>query len=93
VTRRLARARMNAAQTKLRAIDAQLEGDIQRWHARLHPARLLAVSFAAGFATVMLPRRWRMGLSYAVGAVAWPLTRLFAPTILQSMLRQMETPD
>lgn len=93
MTRRLARARVLAAQTKLRAMDAQLDADIQRWHARLHPSRLLAVSFAAGFATVLLPRRWRMGLSYAVGAVAWPLTRLFAPTILQNVLRQMETPD
>jgi hypothetical protein len=93
VTRRLARARVIAAQTQLRALDTQLDVDIQRWHARLHPAQLLAVSFAAGFATVLLPRRWRMGFSYAVGAVAWPLTRLFAPTILQSVLRQMETPD
>jgi hypothetical protein len=93
VTRRLARARVAAAQTQLRALDVQLETDIRRWHARLHPSKLLAVSFAAGFATVLLPRRWRMGLSYAVGAVAWPLTRLFAPTILQSVLRQMETPE
>jgi hypothetical protein len=93
VTRRLARARVIAAQTKLRAMDAQFDVDIERWHARLHPSKLLAVSFAAGFATVLLPRRWRMGLSYAVGAVAWPLTRLFAPTLLQSVLRQMETPE
>ena len=93
MTRRLARARVIAAQTKLRAMDAQLDLDIERWHARLHPARLLAVSFATGFATVLLPRRWRMGLSYGVGAIAWPLTRLFAPTILQNVLRQMETPD
>ena len=90
MTRRNARARVIAAQTQLRAMDAQLDVDIQRWHARLHPARLLAVSFAAGFATVLLPRRWRMGLSYGVGAIAWPLTRLFAPTILQNVLRQME---
>jgi hypothetical protein len=93
VTRRLARARVVAAQTKLRAMDAQFDVDIERWHARLQPSKLLAVSFAAGFATVLLPRRWRMGLSYAVGAVAWPLTRLFAPTLLQSVLRQMETPE
>jgi len=93
VTRRLARARVAAAQTQLRALDAQLDIDVQRWHARLHPTRLLAVSFAAGFAAVLLPRRWRMGLSYGVGAIAWPLTRLFAPTILQSVLRQMDTPE
>lgn len=93
MTRRLARARVIAAQTRLRAMDAQLDADIQRWHARLHPAKLLAVSFAAGFSTVLLPRRWRMALSYSVGAIAWPLTRLFAPTILQNVLRQMETPD
>ena len=90
MTRRKARARLIAAQTQLRALDAQLDVDIQRWHARLRPPRLLAVSFAAGFATVLLPRRWRMALSYSVGAVAWPLTRLFAPTILQSVLKQME---
>jgi hypothetical protein len=93
VTRRRARARVAAAQTQLRALDAQLDLDLRRWHARLHPARLLAVSFAAGFAAVLLPRRVRMGLSYAVGAVAWPLTRLFAPTILQSVLRQMDAPE
>jgi len=90
VTRRKARARLIAAQTQLRVLDAQLDVDIQRWHARLHPSRLLAMSFAAGFATVLLPRRWRMALSYSVGAVAWPLTRLFAPTILQNVLKQME---
>ena len=90
MTRRKARARLIAAQTQLRVLDAQLDVDIQRWHARLHPSRLLAMSFAAGFATVLLPRRWRMALSYSVGAVAWPLTRLFAPTILQNVLKQME---
>ncbi len=93
MTRRLARARVAAAQTRLRALDAQLDVDVQRWHARLNPTRMLAVSFAAGFATVLLPRRVRMGLSYTIGAVAWPLTRLFAPTILQNMLRQMDAPE
>jgi hypothetical protein len=93
VTRRLVRARVLDAQTRLRALDAQLDVDVRRWHATLHPTRLIAASFAAGFATVLLPRRWRMALSYSVGAVAWPLTRLFAPTILQSVLRQMDTPE
>jgi hypothetical protein len=92
VTRRLARARVIAAETQLRALDAQLDVDIHRWHARLRPSHLLAASFAAGFATVLLPRRWRMALSYSVGAIAWPLTRLFAPTILQNVLRQMDSP-
>ena len=90
MSRKLAHTRVIAAQTKLAALDAQLDIDIQRWHARLQPPKLLAVSFAAGFATVLLPRNWRMGLSYGVGAIAWPLTRLFAPTILQNVLRQME---
>jgi hypothetical protein len=93
VTRRLARSRVDLAQTQLRALDAQLDIDVRRWHARLKPARLLAASFAIGFTTVLLPRRWRMGFSYAVGAVAWPLTRLFAPTILQNVLRQMDSPE
>jgi hypothetical protein len=84
---------MDAARTQLRALDAQLDVDVQRWHTQLKPAHLLAAGFAAGFATVLLPRRWRMALSYSVGAVAWPLTRLFAPTILQSVLRQMDQPE
>ena len=93
MTRRLARARVAAAQAHLRALDTMIDVDMQRWRAHMHPARMLAASFAVGFATVLLPRRWRMGLSYTVGAVAWPLTRLFGPTLLQNFLRQMEIPD
>lgn len=93
MTRRLALARVAAAQAQLRALDTIMDADMRRWRAQLHPAHLLAGSFAVGFATVLLPRRWRMGLSYTVGAVAWPLTRLFGPTLLQNFLRQMEMPE
>ncbi len=91
MTRRAARKRILAAQMQLRTLDTELDSDLQRFRQHLNPTKLLAGSFAAGFATILLPRRFRVGLLYTFGSVAWPLARLFAPTLLQSMLRQAET--
>lgn len=93
MSRRAARARMISAQTQLRALDTQLGDDVRRFQQQLHPARLLAGAFAAGFATILLPRRWRAGLIFTFGSVAWPLARLFAPTLLQNFLQNTDTPD
>jgi hypothetical protein len=84
---------MIAAQTQLHALDTQLDTDVRRFRQQLHPTRLLAGAFAAGFATVLLPRRWRAGLVFTFGSVAWPLARLFAPTLLQNILRNANAPD
>jgi hypothetical protein len=89
MTRRDARARMLTAQTQLRALDTQLDVDMQKFRQHLRPSWLLAGGFAAGFATILLPRKLRLGLVYTFGSIAWPLTRLFAPTLLQSFLKQM----
>ena len=93
MSRRAAHARMIAAQTQLRALDTQLDIDVRRFQQQLHPARLLAGAFAAGFATILLPRRWRAGLVFTFGSVAWPLARLFAPTLLQNVLQNTNAPD
>ena len=92
MTRRNARASIFAAQTQLRALDTQLDIDMQKFRRQLRPSWLLAGGFAAGFATILLPRRFRVGLVYTFGSIAWPLTRLFAPTLLQSFLKQMDDP-
>ena len=91
--RGVARKRILAAQTQLRALDTQLDVDLQRFRQQLSPAKLLAGSFVAGFATILLPRRFRAGLLYTFGSIAWPLARLFAPTLLQSALQQMDGDD
>ncbi len=92
MTRRDARARILVAQTQLRALDTQLDIDMQKFRQQLRPSRLLAGGFAAGFATILLPRRFRLGLVYTFGSIAWPLARLFAPTLLQNFLKQMDGP-
>jgi hypothetical protein len=84
---------MLAAQSQLRALDTQLDADVRRYRQEIHPARLLAGAFAAGFATILLPRRWRGGLLFTFGSVAWPLARLFAPTLLQNVLQNTHAPD
>ena len=93
MSRRAAHARMIAAQMQLRALDTQLDADIRRFQQQLHPSRLLAGAFAAGFATILLPRRWRAGLVFTFGSVAWPLARLFAPTLLQNVLQNTNARD
>ena len=93
MSRRAARARMIAAQTQLQLLGTQLDTDVRHFQQQLHPTRLLAGAFAAGFATILLPRRWRAGLVFTFGSVAWPLTRLFAPTLLQNFLQNTNTPD
>jgi heme O synthase-like polyprenyltransferase len=93
MSRRIARARMIVAQTQLNELDAQLDANMQRFRQRLSPTKLLAGSFAAGFATILLPRKLRVGLVYTFGSIAWPLIRLFAPTMLQSFLQQADTDD
>jgi hypothetical protein len=93
VSRRAARARMIAAQTQLQLLGTQLDVDVRRFQQQLHPTRLLAGAFAAGFATILLPRRWRAGLVFTFGSVAWPLARLFAPTLLQNFLQNTNTSD
>jgi hypothetical protein len=84
---------MIAAQTQLQVLAAQLDTDIRRFQQQLRPTRLLAGAFAAGFATILLPRRWRAGLVFTFGSVAWPLARLFAPTLLQNFLQNTNTSD
>jgi hypothetical protein len=93
MTRRLARARIVAADTQLTALDTLLDADMQRFRQQLSPTKLLAGSFTAGFATILLPRRLRVGLVYTFGSIAWPLIRLLAPTMLQSFLQQADTDD
>ncbi len=93
MSRRAARSRILVAQNQLRLLDTQLDVDMQRFRQNLQPAKLLAGSFAAGFATILLPRRVRAGMMFTFGSVAWPLVRLFAPTLLQSLLRQADTAD
>jgi hypothetical protein len=93
VSRRAARARMIAAQTQLQVLGTQLDTDVRRFQQQLHPTRLLAGAFAAGFATILLPRRWRAGMVFTFGSIAWPLARLFAPTLLQNFLQNTNTPD
>ena len=93
MSRRLARARIVAAQNRLTAWDALLDEDMQRFRQRLSPTKLLAGSFAAGFATILLPRKMRVGLVYTFGSIAWPLIRLFAPTMLQNFLQQADAND
>lgn len=93
MSRRAARARIVAAQTQLIALDTLLDSDMQRFRQRLSPTKLLAGSFAAGFATILLPRKLRVGLVYTFGSIAWPLIRLFAPTMLQNFLQQADTDD
>jgi hypothetical protein len=93
MTRRLARARIVAADTQLTALDTLLGADMQRFHQRLSPTKLLAGSFVAGFATILLPRRVRVGFVYTFSSIAWPLIRLFAPTMLQNFLQQADTDD
>jgi hypothetical protein len=93
MSRRAARARIVAAQTQLIALDTLLDSDMQRFRQRLSPTKLLAGSFAAGFATILLPRKLRVGLVYTFGSIAWPLIRLFAPTMLQSFLQQADADD
>jgi hypothetical protein len=84
---------MIAAQTQLQLLGTQLDVDVRRFQQQLHPTRLLAGAFAAGFATILLPRRWRAGLVFTFGSVAWPLARLFAPTLLQNFLQNTNTSD
>ncbi len=93
MSRRLARARIVAAETQLTALDTLLDADMQRFRQQLSPTKLLAGSFAAGFATILLPRRVRAGFVYTFGSIAWPLIRLFAPTMLQNFLQQADTDD
>ncbi len=93
MSRRAARKRVLVAQSQLRVLDTQLDIDVQRFRQNLHPAKLLAGSFAAGFATILLPRRVRAGMMFTFGSVAWPLARLFAPTLLQSFLRQADAAE
>ncbi len=93
MSRRAAKARILAAQVQLTALDAQLETDLQRFKQNLRPGWLIAGGFTAGFATILLPRRWRAGLVYTFGSVAWPLTRLFAPTLLQNFLQNANDAD
>ncbi len=93
MSRRLARARIVAAQSQLTAWDALLDADMKRLRQRLSPTKLLAGSFAAGFATILLPRKMRIGLVYTFGSIAWPLIRLFAPTMLQNFLQQADADE
>ncbi|MEP6483929.1 MAG: hypothetical protein ABJB01_05725 [Rudaea sp.] len=91
MTRRDAQARVLAAQVRLRELDVQLDRDVQNFKQRLRPSWLLAGGFVAGFATILFPRRFRVGF-YTIGSIAWPITRLFAPTLLQSFLKKIDEP-